>query len=86
MCTFLHMASFAVQGADEVGTESFFVSVDLLIHSEQYANTSMAVLIKRMTCKSLFFSFWGQRKVLSCEIYLRGLRPCFFHGGALVLF
>ena len=36
-----------VQGVDHVGTESFFVSVDLLIHSEQYANKSMAVLIKR---------------------------------------
>ena len=62
-----------------------WVTVDFLIHSEQYANTCMAVLIKRVTCKS-FFSFWGQRKVLSCEIYGRGLRPCFFHGGALVLF
>ena len=56
-----------------------------LIHSEQYANTCMAVLIRRVTCKS-FFSFWGQRKVLSSEIYRQGLRPCFFHGGALVLF
>ena len=65
-------------------TESF-VSVDFLISSEQYANTCMAVLIRRVTSKSLF-SFWGQRKVLSCEIHLRGLRPCFFHGGALVLF
>ena len=27
-----------VQGASEVGTESFFVSVDFSIHSEQYAN------------------------------------------------
>ena len=51
-----------VQGADEVGTESFFVSVDLLIHSEQYANTSMAVLIKRVTCKSSFFFFLGTKK------------------------
>ena len=72
------------QGADEVGTESF-VSVVFLISSEQYANICMAVLIRRVTCKSLF-SFWGQRKVSSCEIHLRGLRPCFFHGGALVLF
>ena len=63
----------------------FFVTVDFLIHSEQYANTWMAVLIRRVTCKSLF-SFWGQRKVLSSKIYLRGLRPCFLHGGALVLF
>ena len=62
MCTFLHMASFAVQGADEVGTESFFVSVDLLIHSEQYANTSMAVLIKRVTCKSSFFFLFGDKE------------------------
>ena len=77
-----------VQGADEVGTESFFLwdSADFLFHSEQYANTCMAVLIRRVTCKSFFFSFWGQRKVLTCEIYLRGLRPCFFRGGALVLF
>ena len=40
----------------------FFVSVDLLIHSEQYANTSMAVLIKRVTCKSSFFFFLGTKK------------------------
>ena len=51
-----------VQDADEVGTESFFVSVDLLIHSQQYANTSMAVLIKRVTCKSSFFSSMGTKK------------------------
>ena len=45
------------------------VSVDFLIHSERYANTRMAVLIRRATCKSFFFlSFGGQRKVLSCEI------------------
>ena len=75
-----------VQGADEGGTDFFFVSVDFLIHSEQYANTCMTVLIRRVTCKRFFFSFWGQRKVLSCEIYLRGLRPFSFHGGALVLF
>ena len=29
----------------------------------------MAVLIRGVACKSLF-SFWGQRKVLSCEIFL----------------
>ena len=79
-----------VHGAEEVGTESFFVSVDLLIHSEQYANTSMAVLIKRVTCKSSFCFLFGDKEkfymVLSCEIYLRGILPCFFHGGALVLF
>ena len=73
-----------VQGADEAGTESF-VSVDFLISPEQYANTYMAVLIRRVTCESLF-SFRGQRKVLSCKIHLRGLRSRFFHGGALVLF
>ena len=59
-------------GADEVGTGSF-VSVDFLIHPEQYGNACMTVLIRRVTCESLF-SFWGQRKVLSCKIYLRGLR------------
>ena len=59
-------------------SESFFVTVDFLIHSEQYANTWMAVLIRRVTCKSLF-SFGGQRKVLCSEIYLRGLRPCVLH-------
>ena len=64
------------------GIPFFFVSVDFVIHSEQYANTCMAVLIRRVTCKSLF-SFWGQRKVLSCEIYRRGLRPCFLHDGEL---
>ena len=67
-----------VRGADKVWTESFFVTVQFLIHSQQYANTWMAVLIRRVTCKSLF-SFWGQRKVLSSEIYLRGLRPCVLH-------
>ena len=58
-------------------------------HSEQCSNTCthvcMAVLIRCVTCKCLFY-FWGQRKVLSCEIYLPALRPCFFHGGALVFF
>ena len=39
-----------VQGADEVGTESF-VSVGFLISPEQYANTCMAVMIRRVTCK-----------------------------------
>ena len=34
---------------------------------------------RRATCESLF-PIWGQRKVLSGKIYLRGLRPCFFHG------
>ena len=75
------MASFA-EALYEVPTKSernlFFVTVDFLIHSEQYANTWMAVLIRRVTCKSLF-SFWGQRKVLSSEIYLRGRRPCVLH-------
>ena len=81
------MASFAETYKAPTKSERnlFFVSVDFFIHSEQYANTCMAVLIRRVTCKS-FFSFWGQRKVLSSEIYRRGLRPCFFHGGALVLF
>ena len=37
-----------------------------LISPEQYANKCMAVLIRRVTCKSLF-SFWGQRKVLSSK-------------------
>ena len=44
----------------------------------------MAVLIRRVTCKSLL-SFSGQRKVLSCEISLQGLRHCFLQGRALVL-
>ena len=39
----------------------FSVSVDFLIHSEQYANTCMAVLIRRVTCKSFFF-FLGTKK------------------------
>ena len=77
------MLSFA-EALYEAPTKSegnlfFFVTVDFLIHSEQYANTWMAVLIRRVTCKSLF-SFGGQRKVLCSEIYLRGLRPCFPHG------
>ena len=58
-----------VQGADDFGTESV-VSVDILILLKQYANTCMAVLIRRVPCKRLF-SFWGQRKVLSWEIHLR---------------
>ena len=52
-----------------------------LIHPERCTNTCMAVLIRRVACGSLF-SFWGQRKVLSCKIYLRGLRPFFFHSGS----
>ena len=39
----------------------FFVSVDFLIHSEQYAKTCMAVLIRLVTCKSFFF-FLGTKK------------------------
>ena len=80
-----------VQGTHEVGTEYFFfVRVDFFnSHSEQCSNTCthvcMAVLIRCVTCKRLFY-FLGQRKVLSCEIYLPPLRPCFFHGGALVFF
>ena len=34
----------------------------------------------------LFLKAVFQRKVWACEIYLRGLRPCFLHGGALVHF
>ena len=75
------MVSFA-EALYEAQTKSernlFFVTVDFYIHSEQYANTWMAVLIRRVTCKSLF-SFGGQRKVLCSEIYLRGLRPCVLH-------
>ena len=37
------------------------------IHPERCTNTCMAVLIRRVACGSLF-SFWGQRKVLSCKI------------------
>ena len=40
----------------------FFVSVDFLIHSEQYANTCMAVLIRRVTCKSFFSRFGDKEK------------------------
>ena len=47
-----------MQGAAEVGTKYFFVSVDFLINSEQYANTCMAVLIRRVTCKD-FLGGWG---------------------------
>ena len=76
------MVSFA-EALYEAPTKSernlFFVTVDFLIHSEQYANTWMAVLIRRVKCKSLF-SFGGQKKVLCSEIYLQGLRPCVIHG------
>ena len=59
------LRSNVVQGAAEVETELlFFVSVEFLLHSEQWANTSMADVWH----VKLFFSFWGQRKVLSCEI------------------
>ena len=58
-----------------------FCDCRLFNSSKQYANTCMAVLIRRATCESLI-SFWGQRKVLSCKICLRGLRPGFFHGGS----
>ena len=61
--------------------ERNLLSVYILIHPEQYGNTCMAVLIRRVTCESLF-SFWGQRKVLNCKIFLRGRQPCFFHGGS----
>ena len=40
----------------------FFVSVVFLIHSEQYANTCMAVLIRRVMCKSFFFLFGDKEK------------------------
>ena len=42
----------------------FFVSVDFLIHSEQYANTCMAVQERRVTCKSSFSFFLGTNKSL----------------------
>ena len=40
----------------------FFVSVDFLMNSEQYATTCMAVLIRRVTCKSFFFPFGDKEK------------------------
>ena len=53
------MVSFA-EALYEAPTKSernlFFVTEDFLIHSEQYANTWMAVLIRRVTCRSLFLS------------------------------
>ena len=59
------MASFA-ETLYKAPTKSerniFFVSVDFLIHSEQYANTCMAVLIRRVTCKSFFFLFGDKEK------------------------
>ena len=39
-------------------------SVDFIIHSERYANTRMAVLIRRATCKSFFFLFFGGQRSL----------------------
>ena len=41
----------------------FFVSVDFLINSEQYTNTCMAVLIRRVTCKSFFFFLWTKKSL-----------------------
>ena len=59
------MASFA-ETLYKASTKSernlFFVSADFLIHSEQYANTCMAVLIRRVTCKSFFFLFADKEK------------------------
>ena len=56
------MASFAEALMYKDPTKSernlFSVSVDFL--SEHYANTRVAVLIRRVTCKSLF-SFWEQK-------------------------
>ena len=56
------MASFAeallYKGPTKSEWNLFSVSVDFL--SEHYANTRVAVLIRRVTCKSLF-SFWGQK-------------------------
>ena len=49
-----------VQGADEVRTASFAI-VDFLIPPEQYANTCMAVLIRRVTCESLFSNKYQTR-------------------------
>ena len=59
------MASFAETYKAPTKSERnlFFVSVDFFIHSEQYANTCMAVLIRRVTCKSFFFLF-GTNKSL----------------------
>ena len=59
------MASFA-ETLHKAPTKSernlFCLSVDLLIHSEQYGNTCMAVLIRRVTCKSFFFLFGDKEK------------------------
>ena len=58
------MASFA-ETLYKAPTKSernlFFASVYFLIHSEQYANTCRAVLIRRVTCKRFFF-FLGTTK------------------------
>ena len=58
------MASFA-ETLYKAPTKSernlFFASVYFLIHSEQYANTCMTVLIRRVTCKRFFF-FLGTTK------------------------
>ena len=39
----------------------FFVNVDLVIHSQQYVNTCMAVLIRRVTCE-IFLLFGNTEK------------------------
>ena len=79
------MASFAEALFKAPTKSERNLCVDFLIHPEQYANTCMAVLIRRVTCESLF-SFWGKKRVLSCKIYLPGLRPRFFHGESELLF
>ena len=66
----------------------FFVSVDLLIHSEQYANTSMAILIRRVTCKSSFFFSLGTKKSFKLQNLPQRTSTLFISRwiGALVLF
>ena len=55
------MASFAEALFKAPTKSERNLCVDFLIHPEQYANTCMAVLIRRVTCESLF-SFWGKKK------------------------
>ena len=75
-----------VQDADEVGTELFFCECRFFWFIQNSKRTHVWQFWLDVWHVKAFFSCWGQRKVLSCEIYLRGLRPCFFHGGVLVKF
>ena len=38
--------------------------------------------MERESLKNVQFSFWGGREAFHEQIVLRGIQPCFLHGGA----